>query len=418
MTEYSKAIVVGVKLKNDTDFDANFLELGKLAVACEMEPIQTFTQNLDKFNPVTYLGPGKLEELKEIVEETGADLVIFEDELSPTQLRNIDEILQVPILDRTSLILEIFSQRAKTKEAKLQVEKARLQYLRPRLIGAHQNLGRQGGGSGLKNRGSGESKLELDKRIIEKKISDINQELKDLKRVKSQQRKKRDASLTPQVSLIGYTNAGKSTIMNAILEKGEEQGAKTVLAKDMLFATLDTTSRRITTSNNQDFILSDTVGFINKLPKELLRSFETTLEEVVYADLILNIMDISDANYGMHKEVTLNTLQVIGCPDIPILNVYNKIDRVEDKTLKNSETNIYISARKAEDIEGLIQVIQEQLYKDYEEVKLLIPYASGDITSYLLDNAPIVSQENTDQGVCLELLLPKDRKKQYQEYWI
>ena len=314
-----RVILAGADVGEDEDFEYSMKELGSLAEACNMEVAGILTQKMETMNRALCLGCGKVDELKEFADHMEADVIIFDNTLSPSQLRNLQQIIKKPILDRTSLILEIFSSRAGTREARLQVETARLQYLLPRLTGMHEALSRQGGGSGLANKGAGEKKLELDRRKIEHRLALLRKELDGISGERQTQRKKRLASSLPLVALAGYTNAGKSTLMNRMLELYGEEEAKPVLEKDMLFATLDTTIRRIVLPDNRRFLLSDTVGFIHKLPTGLIKAFRSTLEEVKHADLILHVIDCSDTHYKNQIRVTEETLSELGCSQIPVI---------------------------------------------------------------------------------------------------
>ena len=295
-----KAILVGVNLNENLDFDHSMEELENLAEACEIEAAAQVVQNLPMVNNAFYIGTGKVEEVKNLVSMLDADCVIFDNSLTPSQQRNLQNQLEAPVWDRTNLILEIFDRRARTKEARLQVESANLQYLLPRLVGMRDALSRQGGcrsgrqlyaGGGLSNKDAGEKKLELDRRRIEKRISELNRELKVMEKDRETQRKRRKESELPSVALVGYTNAGKSTLMNKMLDIWMGDTEKKVLEKDMLFATLDTTVRRISPGDNRDFLLSDTVGFISQLPHTLVKAFRSTLEEACTADLLLQVVD-------------------------------------------------------------------------------------------------------------------------------
>ncbi len=276
--EKERAILAGVDLEDGDDFEYSMEELKNLAQSCNMQVVGIITQKMDMVNKALYMGTGKVEELKEFADTQDADVIVFDNALTPSQLRNLQQILKKPILDRTSLILDIFSTRARTREAKLQVETAKLQYLLPRLVGMHEALSRQGGGSGLANKGAGEKKLELDRRKIEHRLAELRKELEVVAKERETQRKKRVASHLPLVALVGYTNAGKSTLMNRLLDRYMQDGEKKVLEQDMLFATLETTVRRIDVPDQASFLLSDTVGFIHKLPTLLVKAFRSTLE--------------------------------------------------------------------------------------------------------------------------------------------
>ena len=300
-----RALLAGVHLNQNNDFEVSMKELHNLVKACDMDPVARVDQNLSCINAAYYIGSGKVGEIREAVETLCVDYVIFNDTLSPSQLKNLQREIDVPVWDRTYLILEIFSRRARTKEAKMQVESARLQYMLPRLMGLRDSLGRQGGASGsLSNKGSGEKQIELDRRKIEGRISELRRELERMEQEREVQRRKRTQGTYPQAALVGYTNAGKSTLLNKLVELSSGKEEKMVMAKDMLFATLDTTVRKISLSGSQDFLLSDTVGFISRLPHSLVKAFRSTLDEIRYADLLLHVVDFSDEHYKEQIEVT------------------------------------------------------------------------------------------------------------------
>lgn len=357
-----RALLLGVDLHDGEDFERSMQELWNLAEACDMAPVGQIVQNLPKAHQALYMGKGKLLEIREYVEAEEVDLLIFDRSLTPTQLRNLQNLLGCPILDRTTLILEIFAVRAKTREAKLQVEYARLQYVLPRLTGMHKALSRQGGGSGLANKGAGEKKLELDRRRIEKRMSELRKELKKIVRERETQRKRRQGSRVPRVALVGYTNAGKSTLMNRMLDQYTRDASKKVLEKDMLFATLDTTVRRISTGPGQEFLLSDTVGFIHQLPADLIKAFRSTLEEAKEADLLLHVLDYSDELYRKQREVTEETLRDLGAGDIPVIYIFNKAERcMEAEQLPVIRGDrIYMSAKTGSGIPELVEMIQKR----------------------------------------------------------
>lgn len=356
-----RALLLGVNLNDGEDFERSMQELENLAKACGMEVAGQIVQKLPKLHTALYMGRGKLSEVEAYLETEEADVLIFDRSLSPSQMRNLQNILDYPILDRTTLILEIFATRAQTREAKLQVESARLQYVLPRLTGMHKALSRQGGGSGLSNKGAGEKKLELDRRRIEKRMAELRKELDKISRERKIQRKQRQGSGIPRVALVGYTNAGKSTLMNRMLDKYTRDASKKVLEKDMLFATLDTTVRRIRTGSRTEFLLSDTVGFIHQLPAGLVKAFRSTLEEASEADLLIHVLDYSDESYRKQKEVTEETLRDLGAGDIPVIYAYNKADRcMEAGQLPVIRGNrIYMSAKTGAGIPELADMIQK-----------------------------------------------------------
>lgn len=358
-----QALLLGVKLRDGEDFERSMEELWNLAEACGMQVTGQITQNMERPHSALYMGKGKLSEVKEFLEQHPVDVVIFDRQLSPSQLRNLEQLLDCAILDRTSLILEIFAVRARTREARLQVESARLQYILPRLTGMHKALSRQGGGSGLSNKGAGEKKLELDRRRIEKRMAELRRELEQVSKEREIQRNRRQGSGIPRVALVGYTNAGKSTLMNSMLDKYSRDPSKRVMEKNMLFATLDTTVRRIHTGPQKEFLLSDTVGFIHQLPTGLIKAFRSTLEEAREADLLLHVLDYSDEAFRQQREVTEETLKELGAGDIPVIYVYNKADlRIQEDGSKMTlpriqENRIYLSAKTGEGIQELVDMI-------------------------------------------------------------
>ncbi len=422
--EYEKVVLVGAELTDNrggaVDFARSMDELAELAKACFMEPVAIITQKMVSIHKGLYIGLGKVQEVKEVVKRLEAKLVIFEDSLTPSQLRNLQDELETPVIDRTNLILDIFESRARTREAKLQVESARLQYLLPRLVGMHEALTRQGGTSGsMSSRGGGEKKIELDRRRIEHRISELRKELDEVSGERQVQRKKRQNARIPLVALVGYTNAGKSTIMNALVDKFVQEEEKKVLEKDMLFATLDTTVRRINTGNNRDFLLSDTVGFIHKLPHSLVKAFRSTLEEVQNADLLLQVVDYSDPYYREQMLTTQQTIEELQAGDIPSVIVFNKVDRCMDAMEYPriaGEHKIYLSAKEEDSIELLVEMIIGKIYEDFVEEIFFIPYTKGNIVSYFRENAQIISQEYEAEGTKLVVKCHKADKDKFAEY--
>lgn len=413
-----RVLLVGVNTGQE-DFEHSMDELKSLAEACHMEVVGMITQNLEAINKALYIGTGKVDEVKGFAKDVEADLIICEETLSPSQLRNLQDELGLPVMDRTNLILDIFSTRAKSREAKLQVEVARLKYLLPRLVGLHDALSRQGGASGsLSNKGAGEKKLELDRRRIEHRIAELSKELESLTEQRATQRKKRMNSRVPQVALAGYTNAGKSTLMNALVDAYVKDEGKRVLEKDMLFATLETSVRRIDNGKKKPFYLADTVGFIHKLPTGLVKAFRSTLEEIKYADLILEVVDFSDPNFKKHIEVTEDTLRELGAGDIPIIYIYNKSDLVEKEIPKIVGNKIFMSAKTMQGLEQLVDMIVNTLYMDNQEVAFLIPYDKGRIVSYLCENAEVIEQKYVDNGVHLVVQCHKNDINKYEQYVI
>lgn len=393
-------------------------ELASLAKACNMEPAGMLVQRLETVNKGLYMGAGKVQELKELCEKLEADLVVFHNSLTPSQLRNLQDILAVPVMDRTALILEIFESRARTREARLQVETAKLQYLLPRLVGMHEALTRQGGTSGsMSSRGAGEKKLELDRRKIEHRIAELQRELKEITREREVQRSRRNKGRLPLVSLVGYTNAGKSTIMNAMVDRyscGEE---KRVLEKDMLFATLDTSVRRISTGDNRDFLLSDTVGFIHDLPHSLVKAFRSTLEEIENADLLVQVVDYSDPFYEEQMKTTAQTLSELSAGHIPMLTVYNKADRREGARYPRIVGDrLFVSAKEESSLTLLVEQILHKIYADQVEGEFLIPFHRGDIVSYFMENAVVQKLDYREDGALLLVKCHPADKEKYRSY--
>ena len=399
------AILVGVNLDHDPGFDRSMKELAELTKACDMEVVCIHTQNLSAPNTALYVGKGKVEEIKESLIFYKANTVIFDNALSPIQVRNLTQELDAVVLDRTALILQIFDCRAKTAEAKMQVELAKLQYMLPRLVGLHNNLSRQGGGSGsLSNKGAGEKKLELDRRKIEKQISFLKRELADMEQNKEVMRKKRNQSALPKVALVGYTNAGKSTILNQFVSRYSKEEGKQVLEKDMLFATLETSVRQISPSGKKSFLLSDTVGFIDKLPHNLVKAFRSTLQEVKDADLLLHVIDFSDPDFSDHIRVTKDTLEELSASHIPVLYIYNKADLLDPSAPpKLVDQKLYLSAKSDSGIEALLEAIENLLNQGDKTLTLLIPFSMGQIVSDLTLNARILSTEYTPEGTLIEV---------------
>lgn len=425
---FTKVLLVGVDTGEEQDFEHSMEELASLAEAAYKRIVGIVIQRMEAVNKALYIGTGKVAEVKEYVAMTEAEEVVFDNALSPSQVRNLGKELELPILDRTNLILDIFAIRAKTKEAKLQVETARLQYMLPRLVGMRENLSRQGGSGGsngagpggggsVSNRGAGETKLELDRRKIEHRISELKKELAAVAKNRETMRKKRGQSRTPQVALVGYTNAGKSTIMNRLVDRYGEKGEKTVLEKDMLFATLDTSVRNIKTADNRPFFLVDTVGFIHKLPHGLVKAFHSTLEEVKYADLLVQVVDFSDEHFKQQMEVTAETLKELEAGDIPRIVVYNKADKVGmDSIPRRMENQIYMAAGQDCGLEELVEMIQEAVYGDRVNTEFLFPFDMGSVVSYLMENATVLGQEYREEGTWLKVSCHKSDAEKYNAY--
>lgn len=405
---------------SSAEFEHSMEELKELAKALDLEIVGIFTQNLPNPIAATYIGSGKIAEIKEQIMIQEVDTIVFDEMLSPIQLRNLADDLEITILDRTALILRIFEQRARTKEAMLQVELANLQYMLPRLVGLHTSLSRQGGGSGsLSNKGAGETKIELDRRHIEKRITELKRSLEDVARERQVTRSSREQSGIPRVALVGYTNAGKSTMMNWMLDAFSDHADKKVFEKDMLFATLDTTIRKITPGNgNPPFLLSDTVGFINKLPHSLVKAFHSTLEEVAFADIILQIIDASDEHCSDHIRVTHDTLKELDAGSIPCIYVYNKAELImpEEKLPFISGDKIYLSAKKQIGMDALLTLLYEKIFDAQGKCEFLLPLSRGDILNTLFQNAVVLEYEYREDGIYCSCLCSAKEKSRFEQY--
>lgn len=411
-----RAITIGVNLNDQSDFADSMEELKNLASACNVEVVGELTQNASKINISHYIGTGKVKELKDLLGQHEASIAIFNDELSPSQIRNLEKDLDCKVIDRTILILDIFAERAQTREAQLQVDVAQLQYMLPRLVGLRESLGRQGGGVGTKNRGAGETKLELDRRRIEAKISALQKELEGLVAQRQVQRKQRQKNRIPVVSLVGYTNAGKSSLMNAIIETYNPESGKQVLAKDMLFATLETSVRNITLPDNKSFLLTDTVGFVRKLPHHLIKAFRSTLEEVVESDLLIHVVDYSNPEHEKLMEVTQETVKELGAGHIPVLYAYNKAEVTDGEWPDNESDRIYMSAKLKTGLDELMQRIRGNIFNDYVHCEMLIPFDQGRLIAYFNDNANVLSTSYEETGTKLLMEILRADYEKYQAF--
>jgi len=414
--EEYKAILVGVSLGEDISYSLE--ELEGLAEAAGIETLGVMTQNAEKINAATYIGKGKLDELAELVHNMEADLVVFNDELSGMQLRNIEDACGCRVIDRTILILDIFADRATSMEGKLQVELAQLQYRMPRLLGFGKALSRLGGGIGT--RGPGEKKLETDRRHIQRRMDEIKKEIAEVKANRSVQRSKRQKSGLPVAALVGYTNAGKSSIMNRLLAASDKV-EKQVFEKDMLFATLDTAQRLITLDDRCTFLLIDTVGFVSKLPHALVDAFKATLEEVTEADLLLHVVDASFEGSGFQQSVTREVLKSLGADGKPSLTVYNKIDLVDaeelaEKQLSSGKDSCFVSTKTGKGYDELIARIRSGLFADLQKVQLLVPYDKGSVVSAILAKTTPYETKYEENGTLLTVDLNEEDRGRYREF--
>lgn len=417
-----RALLVGLNITStarridDIDINESMDELKELAKAAGAEVVGSLIQNRQSRDSAFYVGKGKVEEIKAYSDSLQATVVIFNDELSGAHIRNIEEVVGIKVIDRTTLILDIFAQRALSKEGKLQVELAQLNYRLPRLYGMGGQMSRTGAGIGT--RGPGEQKLEIDKRNILNKAADIRRELREVKKIRETQRVQRLKSSIPIVALVGYTNAGKSTLLNELIKTHKDYDLeKEVMAKDMLFATLDVTLRKALLPNKKEFLVVDTVGFVSKLPHDLVEAFKATLEEVQYADLILHVIDATNSNYELQKSTTEKVLKELGADNKPTILVYNKIDRLElDIYPKNHDDIVYISAKKGINMDKLIGIIQDNIMKNTYAVTLILPYERGDIFSRLKNKYNIENFEYVENGIILDVNLEEEDYNIYKEY--
>ncbi len=365
-------------------------------------------QNRHTPDPHSFIGEGKAQEVKELLETTEASLVVFDNDLSASQIRALEEITGVTVLDRSALILDIFAQRAKTAEGRLQVELAQYRYLLPKLSGMGKSMSRLGGGIGT--RGPGESKLETDRRHIRERIDRLREELEQVRKVRGVQRERRLRNAVPVVALVGYTNAGKSTLLNRLTDAGIE-------ANDRLFDTLDTTTRRLKVSDHLEVLLSDTVGFIAKLPHHLIESFKATLEELEYADLLLHVIDVSDPQMNEHIAVVDKLIEQLAKPGTPVLRCYNKADLAEDLSgFPIGETNIPMCARSGIGMDELLTRIEETLLGKLHKMNLLLPYAQGGVLETLHEQAQVCKVEYLSEGISVEAICKSELYEKFKRF--
>ena len=402
------ALIVGAKYNNMRyDVDSSLEELIALCEACDILVSKQCVQNLDKIQSSTFIGKGKVFEIKEQLDDI--DIVIFDEELTPLQVKNLTDILEIEVTDRTDLILRIFESRAKTKEAKLQVSIAKNQYLLPRLAGMQEHMSHQQGGSGF--RGSGEKQIELDRRVIHNQLHHAKLQLQHIVKQRQTQRKRRKENGMKVIALVGYTNSGKSTLLNAMCQNKE----KRVFEQDMLFATLETATRHITIKNH-NCLLTDTVGFIDRLPHHLVQAFRSTLEEVQEADVLIHVIDSSNDEYQKCVDTTNEVLKSLQADQIPMIYVYNKIDKNRYGWIQPQDPHVFISAKDKSNLDTLEDMISRVLFKEYAVYELNIPYQDGEIYKYLEQHCTILHREYLEDTVYLKIEAHPSFIHHYQQY--
>lgn len=412
-----RVLLVAVDLGTDkegtsSDVSASLDELAELSRTAGAEPVGRMVQKREAIHPGTYIGKGKLEEVRDMLKATKADTVVCDDELSPAQFNNLQEELQCKVIDRTVMILDIFASHATTSEGKLQVELAQLRYRASRLTGLGKSLSRIGGSAagstgGIGTRGPGEKKLEMDRRLIRDRISMLNRQLKQMEATRETMRKQRRNSAVKVVAIVGYTNAGKSTLLNTLTQAE-------VLEEDMLFATLDPTTRSYELDNGQKVLFTDTVGFINKLPHHLIRAFRSTLEEAKYADMILHVVDCSDENFELHMDVVYDTLKELSVQDKPVLTAFNKIDCLAGSDNpgifkdKESEEVVRISAKKQLGMEELLQKMERILNAGFVRIEKTFPYTDAGKIQLIRKYGKLETEEYREDGIYVEAAVPAE----------
>lgn len=417
-----RVLIVGIELPNDTiDIETSMDELQELVKAASGIVVSRVIQKKERINSAYFIGKGKAMEIKNYCDELDISTVVFNDELTGAQLRNLESIINQKIVDRTNLILDIFASRANSNEGKLQVKLAQLKYRLPRLVGFSDYLSRTGGGIGT--RGPGEQKLETDRRHILREIDNIEGQLKEVEKNRSIKRKKREDSSLPIVALVGYTNAGKSTLLNKLIEFNDEtMERKPVFVKDMLFATLDTSLRRSKLPNGQAFLITDTVGFVSKLPTRLVEAFKGTLEELKYADLLIHVVDSSNKDLDIQLNTTMDILKDLNLLGKPIITVFNKMDRVDMSNLlfdnRFVENKIFISAKNDINLDKLMSLIEVLLPQQFRDVTLKIPFDKQNLVNYFMDNYDVKIINYLDDGTVLEFVINQIDYEKYKTFII
>jgi len=407
--EKERVILVGVCVSDGDDTEVSLKELAELVKTAGAETVEVMIQNREAVHPGTYVGKGKIEEIGMMLAMHDADGIVCDDELSPAQMKNLEDALQCKVMDRTMVILDIFAQHARTGEGKLQVELAQLKYRATRLIGSYSAMSRIGGGAagasgGIGTRGPGEKKLEMDRRLIKARIAQLNRELEQVKKTREVARSMRERNRTPVIAIVGYTNAGKSTLLNTLTDAG-------VLEENKLFATLDTTTRVLKLESGEQVLLTDTVGFIRKLPHHLIDAFRSTLEEAKYADMILHVVDASNPDMDGQMHIVYETLRNLGVKDKPVITAFNKQDLVvEPESCKDLKADrvVKISAKHGGGLNELLEIIAELLRESKIYMECVIPYAEGNKLALIRKYGELISEEYVAEGTSVKAYVPKD----------
>lgn len=416
MVSKQRVILIGANIDKQNYFLESMLELASLADALNYEVVNSYSQNIKEINTSYYIGEGKAKEIYNEIKKDDIDYVVFNNELSPLQLSNLEKLFRIRVIDRTMLILDIFAIRAKTKEAKLQVELASYEYMMPRMVSLNKDLDKQRGGN--KNKGLGEKMIQLDRRRISKKIIALKRELIEIEKQQQITSKQRNKSMIPKICLVGYTNAGKSSLLNCLIELYGDNEEKKVYEKNMLFATLDTATRKIEI-NHKEILISDTVGFVSKLPHLLIESFKSTLDELKNADLLLHVIDQSSPNYKVEKEICENTIkEVLKGEEKKVINVYSKIDLPSNNLIELEDNEVFVSSKNREGINDLMDLIFSTIYPDITYRKLFVSY--NDINDYYKIEKLIFieKKEELDTGIYLEAYCPKEYYIYYKRFII
>ena len=395
-----KVILIAVKTREEDDTEACLEELAELVETAGGITVGTVIQNRENVHPGTYLGKGKIDEVKELVWELQATGVVCDDELSPAQLRNLEDMLETKVMDRTMVILDIFASRANTREGKIQVELAQLKYRAARLVGLRNSLSRLGGGIGT--RGPGEKKLEMDRRIIHERIGQLKAQLKEVERHREVQRQQREQTDTQVAAIVGYTNAGKSTLLNYLTDAG-------ILAEDKLFATLDPTTRKLELPSGQQILLTDTVGFIRKLPHHLVEAFKSTLEEACYSDIILHVADVSNPQMDMQMHTVYETLKQLKVTEKVVVTVFNKMDKMESPVILkdlSADYQVKISARTGQGISELLEILETILRSQKVYLEKVYPYQEAGRIQQIRKFGELILEEYVEEGIRVKAYVP------------